>query len=387
MDNNSFVTSGSFSEFDMWKKVGNRRVPLKFDLEITARCNNDCRHCYINLPAGDLEAKKKELSVAEISDIADQAVALGALWVQVSGGEPLLRKDFPEIYLTLKRKGLLVSVLTNACLVTEEHVALFQKYPPRDLEVTVYGVTQETYERVSRKPGTYAAFRRGLDLLLQGGLNVRLKAMALRSNVDELPAIAAFCRERTSDYFRFDPLLHLRYDLDPQRNAEIRAERLTPEEIVAIEQDDDARARSLDQSCHQLIGPSLSNAREHLFYCGAGNQGFAINYDGTFQLCTDLWHPDTIYDLRKGSLAEAWNEFVPRVHAMRSSNPVYRERCGNCSIINLCLYCPAHAYMEVGQMDGWSDYFCQVAHARAIAISNGHPDLQTSIHYIPNDEA
>ena len=150
-------------------KLADRRVPLSFDLELTARCNNDCRHCYINLPAGDLEARQNELSLAEISDIADQAVDLGALWCLVTGGEPLLRQDFAEIYLMLKRKGLLVSVFTNACLVTEEHVALFKNYPPRDLEVTVYGITQETYERVTRRPGSYAAFRRGLDLLLEAG--------------------------------------------------------------------------------------------------------------------------------------------------------------------------------------------------------------------------
>ena len=66
--------------------------------------------------------------------------------------------------------------------------------------------------------------------------------MALRSNVHELPEIARFCRQYTCDYFRFDPLLHLRYDGDPQRNAEIKLERLSPEEIVAIEQADEERA-------------------------------------------------------------------------------------------------------------------------------------------------
>jgi len=104
-----------------------KRVPLTFELEVTARCNNDCRHCYINLPAGDRKARESELSVAEIVGIAEQAMALGAMWCLITGGEPLLRDDFSELYLALKRKGLLVSVFTNACLVTEEHVQLFRK--------------------------------------------------------------------------------------------------------------------------------------------------------------------------------------------------------------------------------------------------------------------
>ena len=132
-------------EFPLWAKMKEHRGLFSFDLEITARCNNDCRHCYINLPAGDMEARLKELTLEEIGSIADQAVALGALWVLISGGEPLLRDDFEEIYMLLKRKGLLVSVFTNATLIRERHIALFQKYPPRDIEVTVYGATERTY--------------------------------------------------------------------------------------------------------------------------------------------------------------------------------------------------------------------------------------------------
>ncbi len=387
MDPESFASSISLPKFSLWDKVADRRVPLSFDLEITARCNNDCRHCYINLPAGDIEAKEKELTLAEITDIANQAVSLGALWCLISGGEPLLRKDFGDIYLALKKKGLLISVFTNACLVTEEHVNLFKKYPPRDIEVTVYGITQETYERVTRRPGSFAAFRRGLDLLLSNGLKVRLKAMATRSNVNELPDIAGFCRQHTCDYFRFDPLLHLRYDQDPQRNAEIQAERLSPTEIVAIEQGDAERARALEKGCDHFIRPELEGeVCNHLFHCGLGNRSFAVSYDGIFRLCADLWHPDCTYNLRLGSLSEAWDKLVPLVRDMRSTNPIFLGRCRRCPIINLCLWCPAHAHLECGQMDGWSEYFCQVALARAAAISPSSRGLHTGSPLTPADE-
>ena len=49
----------SLAEFALWDRLGEKRVPFSFDLEITARCNNDCRHCYINLPAGDRDAQDK----------------------------------------------------------------------------------------------------------------------------------------------------------------------------------------------------------------------------------------------------------------------------------------------------------------------------------------
>lgn len=366
---NEFLGQTALLEFPLWARMAGKRLPISFDLEVTARCNNDCRHCYINLPAGDRETQRKELSLAEIGAIADEAVALGALWCLITGGEPLLREDFGDLYLILKKKGLLLSVFTNACLVTEKHVKLFQQYPPRDIEVTVYGAGAETYERVSRRPGSYAAFRRGLDLLLRSGVKVRLKAMALRSNVHELPAIARFCRERTKDYFRFDPLLHLRFDGDARRNEEIRAERLSAAEIVAIEQADEERAGALQKDCDKLIAPGFAHAQcDHLFHCAAGSGSFSVGYDGRFRLCSALWQPDCVYDLRQGSLAEAWLQLVPRVRDLRSTNRQFLAQCRRCPLVNLCLWCPAHAHLESGEMDAWCEYFCQVAHARAEAI-------------------
>lgn len=353
-------------KFPLWDKLKDRRVPFGFDLEITSRCNFDCRHCYINRPADDRAAKNRELTLDEISGIADQAVALGTLWCLITGGEPLLRSDFPEIYLTLKRKGLLVSVFTNAALISEEHVDLFGKYPPRDIEITAYGASRETFERVTRIPGSFAAFNRGLERLGQAGIPVRLKAMALRSNVHELEAISRFCRERTKDYFRFDPLLHLRFDGDPVRNGEIRSERLSPDEIVSIECADGERFDSLRNNCDTLIRKeSGADGSGPLFRCGAGEGAFSVTHDGRFGLCASLRADGTLFDLRTGTLREAWETHVPKVRALRSNHPEFLEKCASCGLITLCLWCPAHAYLETGEMDLPVADFCETAQARA----------------------
>lgn len=412
----SYVGSGTLPDWDLWDRLKTRRAVISFDLEVTARCNNACRHCYIGLPVGDRAAQERELSPAEIDDIAAQAVDLGALWVLISGGEPFLRPDFADIYLALKRRGLLVSVFTNACLVGPEHVELFRRYPPRDIEVSVYGATAETYDRVTRRPGSFIAFRRGLDTLLESGLKVRLKAMALCSNVHELDEIAAFCRARTKDYYRFDPLLHLRFDGDEARNTDIRAERLSPEEIVAVERADEERFGALQRGCAEgrLIfdgaghrageaGATLhpdGSVCDHLFHCGAGSGSFNVGYDGTFRLCSSLWHPDCTVSVRPAaqrngesapaggggstqpvSVRQAWEDLVPRVRQMRSQDPELLQSCRRCALVNLCLWCPAHAHLETGsrergRLDAVPDYFCRVAHARAAALggsSRGAP--------------
>ena len=356
-------------EFALWEKLMNKRAALSFDLELTARCNLNCRHCYINLPAGDKAAQARELSLEEINHIADQAPELGAMWCLLTGGEPLLRPDFEAIYMLLKRKGLLVSVFTNATAIKEEHIALFKKYPPRDIEITIYGASQESYERVTRRPGSFAAFERGLKALFDAGVRVRLKAMALRSNLEDMQAIAEFGRARTKDFYRFDPQLHLRYDGDPLRNEDIKSERLTPAEIVALELADEKRFGAMVAGEDKLINSDFNHMGcDHLFHCGAGGGSFTVGYDGTFRLCAALMAPGTTLNLRDTPLREAWENFIPVVRDMRSTKPQFLESCRKCELVNLCSWCPAHAHLETGAMDGETTYFCQVAHARAASI-------------------
>lgn len=370
----SAVSSVPYSEFAAWekirdKKINGKRFPFSLSLEITARCNNNCRHCYINLPAGDRAAKEKELSFEEIKEIIDEAVSLGTIGCLITGGEPLLRQDFSDIYMYIKKKGLLVGVFTNACLIAD-HIELFKKYPPRDIEVSVYGVTKETYERITRKPGSFDAFMRGLDLLLQNGIKVRFKTMALHSNLHEMSEIARFCRERTKDYFRFDPVLHLGYGLDPVKNEEIRSEMLSPEEVVELEQSDPDRMRAMEKKCDRLIQPEFEKVTSSdVFTCGAGNSSFSVGWDGFFRLCLGLIHPDCIYDLRKGSLTDAWNNFVPRIRCIQSEREEFLKTCRTCPVINLCTWCPANAYLETGELDLPVDRFCQIANARAEALT------------------
>ncbi len=365
----NFIETLPLREFELCRATKRHRIPISFQLELTARCNNNCRHCYINLPVRDRLAQQKELSFSQIKDIARQAVSLGALWCKLTGGEPLLRRDFFDIFLYLKKKGLLVSVFTNATLITPRHVSFFKKYPPRDIEISVYGVDKITYERVTRTPGSFDAFKEGLKLLQKNKVNVRLKTMALRSNVRTFSEIVRFCRIKTKDYFRFDPWLHLRHDGNSVRNKEIESERLSSKEIVRLESSDSERTQALKEICSKLIDKEGEGSQKGcLFRCASGEESFSISHDGFFQLCPCLCHPACMYDLRKGTLEDAYLHFVLMVRRMRSNHTAFLTRCSECTIRELCQWCPARAHLETGALDAPVEYFCQVAHTRAEAI-------------------
>src|SRR6185312_1927744 len=130
----------------------------------------------------------------------------GVLYLTITGGEPLLRPDFCEIYEYAHGRGLVLTVYTNATLITDRHLELWRRRPPRCLEITQYGWTRETYDRVTDAGAQYDRFQRGLQRVRDAGVSVTLKAMALRANVHELPQISAFAEREQLD-FRYDAVL------------------------------------------------------------------------------------------------------------------------------------------------------------------------------------
>lgn len=372
-------------ELPLWEAMRSKNKRFTFEIELTARCNNNCSHCYVNLSAGDRSAFQNELSLAEIESIAGQAVEMGMMWCTITGGEPLLRTDFEEIYLLLKRKGFLITLFTNACLINEHLIELFKRYPPRDIEVTVYGVNPETYEAVTRTPGSFKAFKRGIEMLESNGIKVTYKAMVVRSNLHEIDEIIDFCKARSKIPFRFDPFLHLRYDGDAARNVEIRSERLSPEEVVQLETSNKKHFRSLLENCDHLIVEdpySYSecmdchanqmcenlDAHSRLFSCGIGVGEFNISYNGRLRLCSALVAPEFTYNLRAGSLQAGLAELSVKVKQMKVQSERLMRTCKSCNIVNLCGWCSATAYLETGSLEGEVPFFCQVAHARAAAL-------------------
>ena len=159
----------------------------QLDIELTERCNNACTHCYINRPAGDAGARARELDAAQWQDILRQAADLGALSVRMTGGEPLLREDFTEIYLTARRLGMKVQLLTNGRLITRKLAELWARIPPlMPIEITVYGMKPATYDATARHAGAYGEFRRGVALLEEHRIPFIVKATALPTNQEDV---------------------------------------------------------------------------------------------------------------------------------------------------------------------------------------------------------
>jgi len=353
----SRLSETGYREFSarLHREVVAQRIPIDGTLELTFRCNLRCAHCYCNLSAGDAEARTSELTTLEVKRILDEITEAGCFNLLLTGGEPLLREDFREIYVYAKKKGLLITLFTNGTLITEDVADLLQKYPPFLVDITLYGATSEIYEKVTGVVGSFERFRRGIDLLRERVVPLQLKSMVMTLNYGEFGAMKDFTEQRGLT-FRFDPLINPRLD-GSMAPCEVR---LSPEQVVALDLDDERRIKEFRKS-YDEHGSEARNP--FVYYCAAGDGSFSIDPYGRLQLCQMA--TASSFDLCKGSFREGWTHFLPRMKQVHRGK---ETRCDHCRIRPLCAHCPAWSELEAGDPVAPVEYLCRIAQLREKAF-------------------
>ena len=364
MPTSNYVTKISANKTSFWKN--SKPFLGRLDMEITERCNNNCIHCYINLPTDDPEAEKKELSTQEIKNILKEAVSLGCMTVRFTGGEPLLREDFEELYVFARKQGLKVLVFTNATLIDEHMVDLFTAIPPLEkIEITVYGMKKNSYESVTRISGSFEAAWKGIKLLLERKIPFVVKGALLPDNKEEIAEFEKWAAtipwmDRPPSYSMFFDLRCRRDNID--KNRHIKNLRFSAKDgLKILTRRKDKYIKKMKEFCSKFMHPP----GDKLFSCGAGCGGGCVDAYGYFQPCMMVRHPDCICDLKTVSLKNALTDFFPKIREMKSENLDYLGHCAKCFLKGLCEQCPAKSWMEHGTLDTSVEYLCEIAHIQA----------------------
>jgi len=362
------MISISYSELSrtIHQHYAGRRVLLEVAIEVTHRCPLQCVQCYNNLAVGDRAARQRELSLAEHCRLLDELADLGCLWVLFTGGEIFARPDFLEIYTYAKKKGFLITLFTNAILIDQRVADYLAEWPPFSIEVTVYGMTKATYESVTKIPGSYERCLRGIELLRQRQLPLKLKTVAVKLNCHELSALRQHAEDDLQVEFKLDSLLNPRID----GSQAPLAERLSPEQVVAVEMQTPkvaAEYRALyARDCGQ---PAPTELDDKLYICGGGINSCAIDPYGRVGIC--VMAQQETYDLRKTGLKDGWDNFLQHARAQKRT---HETRCSSCRLQSVCGMCPAWGALENGDAESPVEFLCEVAHLRAMALGAVVPE-------------
>lgn len=342
----------SYEEFTdhMHGDLADMHIPLDCSFELTYRCNLKCRHCYCVS-----DGSREELDLGRIRGILDELAESGCLWVLFTGGEPLLRPDFLDIYTYAKHKGLLVMLFTNGTLLTPGIADHLAEYRPFVIEISLYGATEDTYEKVTGVKGSYARCMRGIELARERELPLKLKTMITRDNYKEVPAIRDFANRIGVEY-RFDAMLNPRFD----GSKDHLSLRIPPRAFVDMEIRHKEFAEDWERFCRDFWNMP---ANDDIFICPAGRNSCHIDPYGKLQIClmTKKWS----YDLKAGTFREGWLEFIPKVRAIKSRQ---KTKCFTCEVFPVCDRCPGWSLLETGEPESPVDYLCEIARLRAAAF-------------------
>jgi radical SAM protein with 4Fe4S-binding SPASM domain len=298
----------------------------------------------------------REPDTVQWQTIIDDITRSGCLHLLITGGEPFLRNDFEDIYRHAKTNGLLVTVFTNGMLINDNILDLFSEFPPRAVEITIYGATPGTHDRITRVRGSYEKSLKGIRRLIRQKINVRLKTILLTLNRHEFFDMQNLAGE-LGVKFRFDAAVFpaLNGDKTPMEL------RVPVEDAVGKEFSDDGRRQQWKDFFVKMRGlPS----KDYLYQCGAGWTHFHIDPYGNLLPC--LMVTDLEYNLVNGSFAAGWEKVMPRI---RERKPGKGYRCNECDKRVLCGLCPAFFKLENNKEDRCSQYLCAMGQQRLEKIN------------------
>lgn len=333
-------------------------TPANGSIELLPLCNMNCDMCYVRLSREEMERQGRLRTADEWLEIGRQMKEAGVLFLLLTGGEPFLYPDFRRLYLELRKMGMIITINTNGTLIDEDLAVFFGKYKPRRVNITLYGTDEETYAGLCHYPGGYEKTLRGIRLLREHGVDVKVGGSLTRANRADLDKLLDVEKElgipvRVDTYMmpatreRSLPY-NMQSRLDPEEAARARIHALKREMGPEL------FPQYVRQSVYRADHPeSVESVPGHMS-CMAGQCSFTINWQGEMLPCVILSEPAvSVFDM---GFEAAWKYIVEETHKI-----LLNAKCTSCHMRHLCRTCAASALLETGSYSGVPDYMCRYA--------------------------
>lgn len=336
------------------KRIG---LPIAGNFELTARCNFNCPMCYVHMTDQQVKESGKELTANQWLKLAKEARDMGMVFVLLTGGEPLVRKDFFEIYHGMKEMGLLISINSNGSMLRGEILEKFLQDPPLRFNISLYGGSNETYRNMCGIPA-YDTVKENIRALKNAGVDVSLNLSITSFNCNDLEQIYKDATEldvnvRASSYMY--PPIRIngeQYGCGNRMSAKDAAKfsvnwgriRFSDEEFCHRARNMQKIVEQEREGCPVEIGEGVS--------CRAGSTSFWVTWDGRMLPCGMMTTP-IVYPVTQG-FASAWQELRQKTSQIRTPS-----ECVNCDHKDICGVCAAVCFTETGKFDSVPCYICE----------------------------
>jgi radical SAM protein with 4Fe4S-binding SPASM domain len=308
--------------------------------------------CYIRTPSKDNRAARNtELSSEGWVRIAGDAANNGMVFLLLTGGEVFLRPDFFSIYKPISEMGLVVTIYTNATLLTQSIVDKLAISPPSSMGVTIYGASSSSYEELTGLPDGFDRCCAGIELLLDMKIPLSLRTTITKHNLHEIDAMTRLANG-------WGLPLSYNWLLTNRRigshSSEIEQSRLSALEGVIVEEKYISSGKNESDDAKKT---TIDNINDN-FFCLAGQSAFSITPEGYMNACISMEAPSA-RPVDVGFLG-AWEKVKNYVDSSSELAPSCRE----CDSLEYCPRCPAWSLIETNTTSEPVAYLCEVARCR-----------------------
>ncbi len=332
-------------------------LPISGNFELTARCNFNCPMCYVHLSKDEIDKRGRELSAEKWIEIASEAKNAGMMFALLTGGEPLIRDDFFEIYNAMKAMGLMISINTNGSLIKGEVLQKLLDNPPFRMNITLYGASRETYRNMCGADA-FEQVIDGIRHLKEAGVDVRLNLSLIPFNINDMDLIYALSQElsvhiKCSTYmYPFHRKEKTKESSDARFSPEKAAEYAIKWEKLRVDEE------LFNQRCRSIV--DLSSIENDIctvdsdegISCRAGRSSFWITWDGKMMPCGMMTFPS--YDVLEYGFNDSWER-------IKAASKVINEplKCKTCELRKVCNHCAAVCVTETGSFSEAPEYMCR----------------------------
>ena len=341
------------------RKASRTKTPISGTFELSPLCNMDCKMCYIKMSKEKQESIARLRTKEEWIELAQKAKKKGMLFLLLTGGEPFLVKDFKELYIELHKMGFCISINSNGTMIDEDVIEWLKHYPPMRINMTLYGASDETYERLCNNPKGFTQVTKALSLLKENNIQVKLNCSVTPYNKNDLKQMMDFAEEHDlviqATSYMFPPLRKDKTKIGQNNrfNAEDAAfygayisaysngfdrfkDYIESGQLALYDADDD---------CGVVEGDHMR--------CRAGITSFWMTWEGKMLPCGMI--PDKGKDPWEVGFDEAWENAKNIVSEIKL--PV---KCAGCGKKDECRACAAMVYTETGTYDKVPQYRCEM---------------------------
>lgn len=347
----------------IYKQAIKNRLPLTGAFELSPLCNFSCKMCYVRKSAEEVKNEGGIKTLDFWLDIAQQAQEAGTLFPLLTGGEAFLYPHIRELYEAMTKMGMQVSINSNCSCITEETVNWLSKTPPIRINITLYGGSNESYEKLCGDSCGFDKVRRGVKLLADHGIRFQFNCSLTPDNAADMERMMDFAREygqglRLATYM-FPPMRRTGQSgdyegrLTPEEAAYYQVlndwKQLPPERFAVLAKN----ARHFTELTPELLEEAAAKSPREMG-CLSGRCSYWVDWQGNLSGCGMMDIPKI--SLQDHTLKEAWKEVVEWTEQLR-----YSPVCSNCVNRSVCFSCAAMVYNETGSFEKRPVYLCEKA--------------------------